>query len=155
VQTHGPYAKHENDAEGHEGVDDYRARLTGAVKSLADFERALRKKGRPFVLVLFGDHLPGLRLHQWKNGMKSESDPRLHQVPLLIASNTRNAGELARGMKGRPLYCLGPQIMEWTGQHTSNRFFRHVAARCMNETSPRVIPAEEVIQNQLFSEKPL
>lgn len=155
VQTHGPYEKHVLDAEGHEGAQDYHARLAAAVKSLADFDKALRKKGRPYAIVLFGDHLPGLRLHQWKNGMKSEADPRLHQVPVLIASNTRDAKALAKKIAGRPLYCLSPSILNWIGVPAANRYFHHAAARCEQSASPRLLPAEAVIQNQLFSNKPL
>ena len=48
--------------------------------------------------------------------MKSETDPRLHQIPLLIASNTRQAAPLAADMRGRPLYCLSPLVLDWIGQ---------------------------------------
>lgn len=155
VETHGPYAKTENDAEGHPGVHDYRTRLGNAVESLARFKRALDARGRPYVLVAFGDHLPGLRLHQWKNGMKSEADPRLHQVPLLVAGNTRAPASLARAMEGRPLYCLPPLLLAWAGKPAQDRYLSYLGKTCRDEVSPAVQPAEAVIQNQLFSAAPL
>ncbi len=155
VQTHGPFEKSPDDAEGHNGVKDYRNRLAGAVDSLLAFEQALRKKGRPFAIVLFGDHLPGLRRHQWKNGMKSESDPRLHQVPVLVSSNALDSAAMAHAMSGRPLYCLGPLVLDWAGQTPDDRYFRHVASTCRSRENPALVPAEAVIQNQLFSAKPM
>ena len=155
VETHGSYGIHGTKLKGRDGADDYEARLASAARSLANFEKALRKKGRPYAIVLFGDHLPSLRLHQWNYGMKSETDPRLHRVPVLIASNTRIAQTLASKIAGRPLYCLSPLILNWIGVPTGNRYFHHVAARCEETPSPQLIPAEAVIQNQLFSNKPL
>ena len=107
------------------------------------------------MLVLFGDHLPGLRLHQWKDGMKSETDPRLHQIPLLIASNTRQAAPLAADMRGRPLYCLSPLVLDWIGQPVSDRYLSYVDAKCHESEEPMLRPAEAVIQNQLFTKDPL
>jgi hypothetical protein len=155
VQTHGPFAKDKADAEGHNGVHDYRNRLSGAVDSLARFEKALRAKGRPFAIVVFGDHLPGLRLHQWKNGMRDETDPRLRQVPVLIASNALDPEKLKEKIAGRPLYCFSPLIFEWAGFETDNRYFRYAADRCGKSSRPGLAPTDPVIQNQLFSGQPL
>ncbi len=47
VQTHGPFEKHEADAEGHSGVHDYRARLDSAAQSLAAFKAELDARGGP------------------------------------------------------------------------------------------------------------
>ncbi|WP_421692899.1 LTA synthase family protein [Aestuariivirga sp.] len=154
VQTHGPYEADPSDAEGHEGVHDYRTRLDGAAHALAGFKRELDAKGRPYVLVLFGDHLPGLRLHQWKNGMKSESDPRLHQIPLLIASNGHETQSLAADMHGRPLYCLSPLVLDWIGQPVPDRYLNFVDSKCREAEDPVLRPAEAVIQNQLFAQDP-
>lgn len=155
VETHGPYKKSEQDEEGHNGVHDYRTRLGNAAGTLAEFKRTLDARGRPYVLVLFGDHLPGLRLHQWKNGMKSEADPRLHQVPLLVASNARDAASFARSMDNRPLYCLPPMMLDWIGRSTQDRYMNYVAEKCGETDQPKLEPAEAVIQNQLFARKPL
>jgi hypothetical protein len=155
VQTHGPYEKHDGDADGHAGVDDYRARLDGAAKSLAAFKAALDARARPYALVVFGDHLPGLRLHQWTSGMKQETDPRLHQVPVLVASNAIDAQALAKQAAGRPLYCLSPLILRWIGQPVADRYMNHAAETCAASDTPMLTPSEAVIQNQLFSKQPL
>lgn len=155
VETHGPYEKHELDPEGHDGVHDYRTRLHRAIGALTAFKRELDARGRPYVLVLFGDHLPGLRLHQWKNGMKSEQDPRLHQVPVLIASNQQAPQDFAAAIRGRPLYCLPALLMEWIGKPADDRYFNHVSGSCRATENPMLRPAEAVIQNQLFAKKPL
>lgn len=155
VQTHGPYEKRDTDVEGHNGVSDYRARLDGAAKSLAAFKVELDKNSRPYAIVLFGDHLPGLRLHQWKSGIKSESDPRLHQVPVLIASNTKDPQAFAKAVAGRPLYCFSPLILNWIGQPVADRYMNYAADKCGQSDQPMLTPAEAVIQNQLFSKQPL
>jgi hypothetical protein len=155
VQTHGPYEKHENDVENHFGVDDYRTRLAGAAKSLAEFKRELDKKAKPYVIVLFGDHLPGLRRHQRGIGIVSETDPRLHQVPVLVASNARDTSAFAKDMAGRPLYCIPALALDWIGQPAEDRYLRVLSDKCRESESPRMVPAEAVIQNQIFSQKPL
>ena len=155
VETHGPYVKSPQDVDGHNGVADYRTRLGDAVRNLMAFKSQLDQRGRPYLLVVFGDHLPGLRLHQWKNGMKSESDPRLHQVPVLVASNAKDATVFAGEMRNRPLYCLPPLMLDWTNRTTADRYMNYVAAQCRAADQPRLMPAEAVIQNQLFSLKPL
>jgi hypothetical protein len=155
VETHGPYVKSPEDAEGHNGVADYRTRLRSAVDSLTHFKKQLDQRGRPYVLVVFGDHLPGLRLHQWKNGMKSENDPRLRQVPVMVASNAKDAAAFAEEVRNRPLYCLPPLMLDWTGRTSADRYMNYVAGKCRETDQPKLTPAEAVIQNQLFSLKPL
>ncbi|MFN4140780.1 LTA synthase family protein [Aestuariivirga sp.] len=155
VETHGPYKKADSDAEGHNGLADYRARLSSAVRSLAAFKKELDGRGKPYVLVLFGDHLPGLRRHQWTNGMKSETDPRLRQVPVLVAGNAKDPADFAAMIAKRPLYCLPPLLLAWTGQPVTDRYMNHAAERCRDTDAPRLTPAEAVIQNQLFSRQPL
>ena len=155
VETHGPYVKDKADEEGHNGVSDYRRRLDNAVQSLAAFKQQLDGKGRPYVLVVFGDHLPGLRRHQWKSGMTSESDPRLRQVPVLIAGNTGDIPGFARAIANRPLYCMAPLLLNALGQPTGDRYMNHASDRCRQSETPMLMPAEAVIQNQLFSRSPL
>ncbi|MFT3986341.1 LTA synthase family protein [Aestuariivirga sp.] len=94
VQTHGPFVP---DAQGdmlngeeNPGMSDYHNRLAGATQALADFDQALKKRGKPYVLIVFGDHLPGIREHQTKIGIKTDDDPRLHQIPVLISSNSED-----------------------------------------------------------------
>jgi len=155
VQTHGPYEADDSDPQGHEGVHDYRTRLDGAVHALAAFKKELDARGRPYVLVLFGDHLPGLRMHQLHDGMVSEQDPRLHQIPVLIASNTDKPQEFADAIRGRPLYCLSPLVLDWIGQPVEERYLNYLDASCRSAVDPMVRPEEAVIQNQLFTEDPI
>lgn len=155
VETHGPYVKSETDAEGHPGVGDYRKRLDNAAQSLARFKQALDARGRPYVLAVFGDHLPGLRQHQWKSGMKSEADPLLRQVPLLIASNTGTPASMAQAMQGRSLYCLPALLLDWAGNPAEDRYLSYLRKACRDEGPHAIRPAEAVIQNQLFSAAPL
>lgn len=155
VQTHGPYEADDRDPKGHEGVTDYRTRLDGAAQSLAAFKEQLDAKGRPYALVLFGDHLPGLRMHQLHNGMKSEQDPRLHQVPVLIASNTEDPRQLAEAIRGRPLYCMSPMVLDWIGAPVAEPYLSYLDASCRSQEDPKVRPAEAVIQNQLFTRDPI
>jgi len=158
VQTHGPYVKDkEKDVlagSEHPGITDYHNRLSGAVDAFLEYDRALRQRGRPYVLLVFGDHLPGLRLHQWKYGMKTETDPRLHEVPFLISSNSDDAAALRDRLAGRPLYCLSPLLADGLRLGIDDRYFRHLAKRCGETASPGIIPHEAVIQNQLFSDRP-
>lgn len=155
VETHGPYEADDRDVKGHEGVTDYRTRLDAAAQSLAAFKRTLDAKGRPYALVLFGDHLPGLRMHQLHDGMKTEQDPRLHQVPVLIASNTDDPQQLADAIRGRPLYCLSPMVLDWIGAPVSEPYLSYLDASCRKAEDPKLRPAEAVIQNQLFARDPI
>jgi len=155
VQTHGPYEADDSDLKGHEGVHDYRTRLDGAAHSLAAFKKELDARGRPYALVLFGDHLPGLRMHQFHDGMKSEQDPRLHQIPVLIASNTDTPQDLADAIHGRPLYCLSPLVLDWIGEPVDEPYLNYLDASCRGAEDPKLRPAEAVIQNQLFSRDPI
>ena len=82
-------------------------------------------------------------------------NPRLHQVPVLIASNTDDPQQLAEAIEGRPLYCLSPLILDWVGQPADERFMNYLDASCRSAEDPKLRPAEAVIQNQLFSENPI
>ena len=87
--------------------------------------------------------------------MVSEQDPRLHQVPVLIASNTEKPQELAEAIHGRPLYCLSPLVLDWIGQPVNETYLNYLDASCRGAEDPVVRPAEAVIQNQLFTKDPI
>lgn len=158
VETHGPYKEDKQrdviDGKPHPGITDYHTRLSRAVDALMTFDAALAARGRPYVLMVFGDHLPGLRLHQWKSGIKEQSDPRLHLAPLLVKSSSGNGADLRDRMNGRPFTCLSPVLADALGLGIADRYFRHLAKRCAAETGGPVMPGEAVIQNQLFSQRP-
>lgn len=158
VETHGPY-KHNKaldmiDGKEHPGITDYHDRFSRAVDSFLDFDARLRARGKPYVLFAFGDHLPGLRLHQWKLGWKSENDPHLHQAPFLIISNTEDAKLLRDSLQDRPFTCIAPVMVRWLRLGIDDRYFAHMAKRCAAAPPVEVLPAEAVVQNQLFSKAP-
>ena len=134
VQTHGPYAHDKTrdviDGKEHPGISDYHDRLVGAVDSFAAFRDRLDKRGKPYVLFVFGDHLPGLRLHQWKMGWKSEQDPRLHEVPFLVASNSEVIATLRDRLDTRPLFCTAPVLADWLQLGLDDIYLRHMAEVC-------------------------
>jgi hypothetical protein len=47
------------------------ARASTGRRTGSPASRSRSTSGRPYVLVLFGDHLPGLRMHQMNDGMVS------------------------------------------------------------------------------------
>jgi hypothetical protein len=87
--------------------------------------------------------------------MKSESDPRLHQIPVLIASNTDSPQALADAVRGRPLYCLSPLVLDWIGRPVAESYMSDLNASCRSAEDPKLRPTEAVIQNQLFTLNPL
>jgi phosphoglycerol transferase MdoB-like AlkP superfamily enzyme len=155
VQTHGPYAEDKSrdviGGESHPGISDYHDRLSGAVDGLIDFNARLNARGRPYVLFVFGDHLPGIRLHQWKIGWKSADDPRLHEVPFLVISNSENAQDLRDRLHMRPLACVSPVIADWLQLGIADHYMRYMTKICDAGTAGTFVPSEAVIQNQLFS----
>lgn len=157
VQTHGPYAEDKTrdmiGGERHPGITDYRNRLSGAVESLVAFEAKLRARGRPYVIFAFGDHLPGIRLHQWKMGWKSPDDPRLFQVPFLAISNSEDAEALRRRLDMRPLTCVAPVLTDWLRLGLEDLYHRHMTRLCDANVARSFVPGEPVIQHQLFSSR--
>jgi phosphoglycerol transferase MdoB-like AlkP superfamily enzyme len=155
MQTHGPYkedpARDRIDGASHSGVTDYRARLSGAVDSLMAFNSKLKARGRPYVLFVFGDHLPGLRQHQSEIGWTSESDLRLREVPFLAFSNSDNVGALKKRLEFRPLACVAPVMISWLRLNITDPYMRHMSQVCDKGTAIPYRPPDAVIQNQLFS----
>lgn len=155
VQTHGPYAEDKaRDAisgERHPGMTDYHERLSGAADAVVAFNEQLRARGKPYVLFVFGDHLPGTRTHQWKLGMKSETDPRLHQVPFLATSNSDDVAELRSRLQDKPLYCVAPLLTDWLKIPLADTYLRHMVNACAGNGAGGAAPSEAIIQHQLFS----
>ena len=150
VQTHGPYkALPDCHLPGKNGACDYHNRLDTAALALSDFVEKVKDRGRPFAIVAFGDHLPGIRMHQIKMGIKSNQDPRLHQVPLLAASSEEGVGQALRDrLNGKPLFCLAPLISDTLKLGITDRFFLHLVKTCDDGTAG--VPEMAVIQKQLF-----
>jgi phosphoglycerol transferase MdoB-like AlkP superfamily enzyme len=150
VATHGPYEDDpEFDPPTAKGAGDYRRRLGDAVRALLDFERQLRQRGRPFVLIVFGDHLPGMPAYQRDIGL-AEGDPRLHRVPVLLAGTEPNLDRLRDDLDGRPLFCMAPVLVSWARLGVEDVYFRDVAKHC-RERNQSIVVTEPIIQHQLFS----
>ena len=88
VETHGPYVKEAADAEGHNGVTDYRTRLGNAVQSARRLQAGARRQGQALHARPVRRSPAGLAPAPVEERHESETDPRLHQVPVLIASNS-------------------------------------------------------------------
>ena len=159
VQTHGPFASDpsadKQDGADHPGIADYRDRLGKATEGLAAFDAALRTKGRPYLLLAFGDHLPGLREHQSKIGMNKDSDPRLHQVPFLVSGNTGDSQQLRDRLDGKPLYCFSPSLADQLRLGLTDRYFAYAARQCQGPAPVTISITEPVIQNQIFARQPM
>ncbi len=158
VETHGPYkedkARDVIGGELHPGITDYHTRLSSAVDRFIAFDARLRERGRPYVLLAFGDHLPGLRLHQWKIGWKKSDDPRLHEVPFVVTSNAENAPALRDRLNGRPLTCFSPVMIDALALGIADRYMSHLVRLCNAKERAAYRPAEAVLHNQLFADSP-
>jgi hypothetical protein len=150
VETHGPYrAKPDCHLPGKHGACDYHNRLNHAVTAFSDFVEKVKARGRPFAIIAFGDHLPGTRMHQIKMGIKSNQDPRLHQVPVLSASSEEGMDKALRDrLNGKPLFCFPPLISDTLKLGIDDRFFLHLVKTCDEGTAG--VPEMAVIQRQLF-----
>jgi hypothetical protein len=155
VQTHGPYKEDPvRDRVGgvlHSGISDYRDRLSGAVGNLLAFNEKLKARKRPYVLFVFGDHLPGLRQHQRDIGWTSESDLRLREVPFVAFSNTENTRTLRERLQSQPLTCIAPVMIDWLRLDIRDTYMRHMSRLCDKGAAMPYIPPDAVIQHQLFS----
>ena len=158
VETHGPFKQDKNRdviaGEIHPGITDYHDRLSSAVDSLRNFHSKLRARGKPYVLLVFGDHVPGLRLHQWTVGWKKETDPRLHQVPFLVASNSADPNGLRERLNGLPFTCFAPVLIDWLDLDIADRYMQYMGNLCREGGPGTFTPPEAVVHNQLFSKSP-
>ena len=98
--------------------------------------------------------LSALRIRALHNGIGS-NDPRLHQVPFLAASNTRAGEELRQKLEGLPLFYFAPLLTQWLQLGIAGRYFRRQQKACGDSPDVMELPAGPVIQNQLFSMKPI
>jgi hypothetical protein len=76
-------------------------------------------------------------------------------VPVLIAGTAGNMAGFAKSIENRPLYCMAPLLLDAMGQPVADRYINHAGEKCRESDTPKLTPAEAVIQNQLFSSAPL
>ncbi len=84
-------------------------------------------------------------------GWKSEQDPRLHEIPVLVASNSEDPGELVGRLDARPLFCTAPVLVDWLRLGVDDRYLRHMTKVCDEGKALGYVPPEPVIQNQIFN----
>ncbi len=158
VEAHGPYEPNRYPAPGvrFEGpLDDAaRAELSTYLEAInhADHELGalidyLEKRGRPTVLVFFGDHLPSLPLTLRQTGVVDSIDrinqleptrrAFLYEVPLLVWSTVKPG---PRSLGAMSSTFLGPLILEETGTPgTPYMDFLDAVRRRLPVVSPNLI----------------
>jgi phosphoglycerol transferase MdoB-like AlkP superfamily enzyme len=149
VNTHGPFIK-ENDS----GITQYQARLGQAIDEFKTFtqqiEASAKARKRDVIIVIFGDHKPGLNQEFYERGIFDASffsnrDPKnlqfkniLNQeqtrirgdVPLFIkdSRDPEQAQVLANKLQSRPLFCLPAELARLS--ENTDPFYNAVAERC-------------------------
>lgn len=158
VEAHGPYEpnRYAEPAVRFSGpLDDAaRAELSTYVEAVNHADRELgalvdylEQRGRPAVLVFFGDHLPSLPLTLSQTGVVESIDrinqlapgqrAFLYEVPLLVWSNVKPG---ARSLGAMSSTFLGPLILEETGTPgTPYMDFLDAVRRQLPVVSPNLI----------------
>ncbi|WP_410499754.1 LTA synthase family protein [Chitinibacter sp. S2-10] len=151
VSTHGPFIPMNKDA----GLGQYRIRLNYAMDDLLFFSQSLqaaaKARNREVIVVVFGDHKPGLNREFVQAGILpqqlfeldhkgdlafkdqlSGAEQRLRgDVPLYLwSSNPERTRLMADELANKPLFCLPASLSRQTA--SASRFFNAVAARCEN-----------------------
>lgn len=130
MEAHGPYEagryqqqtvrfESELDDEARQQLEAYLEAANHADRELGALVSYFSKVNSPVFIVFFGDHLPSLpRVFEQTGVISSLERPDLrqleflHQVPLLIWTNTRTA---PRPLGGLSASFLGPVLLELTG----------------------------------------
>lgn len=153
VMTHGKYVGANDD----NGEADYRNRLDKSIADMQSFvtnlQKAATKRKRPLLIVVFGDHKPGLTAVFNRDGVLSNNlfasagernedfrfVPRLSpeqlaergSIPVLVkyvGKQKKLAGEMADNMTGKPLLCMSSQLAQTTERQ--GQFFGSLARVC-------------------------
>lgn len=144
METHGPFKDEQ----------DYHERLARASKRLVAFKQTLDERGRDYVLIAYGDHLPGLSDYQHRIGMK-DGDPRYHAIPVFVAGNVSGLDELSRSIAGKPLYCLGGELLDTLGLLKEDSFINHVNQKCSAGGQVAADVEAPLYYNRLFAPHPM
>jgi len=178
VNTHGPFTQQDDS-----GIGQYQIRLGQAMDDFQAFvqqlEASAKKRKRDVIIVIFGDHKPGLNQEFYErgifdNGFFSNRDPKNLQfknilnpeqtrirgdVPLFIkdSRHPEQAQVLAEKLQNRPLFCLPAELARLT--QNSDPFYDAVAQRCAENTAFytqdlwwRSVFPEAVYAERLFAE---
>jgi hypothetical protein len=179
VNTHGPFLKQDDS-----GIAQYQERLGQAMNDFAGFtqqlEASAKKRKRDVIIVIFGDHKPGLNQEffergildasffsnrdpqrlQFKNILSNEQTRIRGDVPLFIkySRHPEQAQAIAEKLQNRPLFCLPAELARLS--KNTDPFFDAVAQRCASNDSFynkdlwwRSVFPEAVYAERLFAER--
>ncbi len=178
VNTHGPYIK-----QGDSGIGQYQQRLGQAMDDFVAFtqqlEASAKQRQRDVIIVIFGDHKPGLNQEllergildasffsnqdtqdlQFKNTLSNKQVKIRGDVPLFIkhSGQPEIAQMIADKLQNRPLFCLPAELARLS--KNTDPFYDAVALRCERNDSfytsklwwRNVFP-EAVYAERLFAE---
>ena len=152
VSTHGAYKpKPDCGANGKTGICDYRARLEKAVKELLGFVQHIKARGRPFIILGFGDHLPGIRAYQKSIGMTEAKDPRIYQSSIFVLASPGLAEGLMPRLDGRPFTCFAPILLDEMQTSIEDPIYRKRVQQCDGNAVELLDDA--LVQRQLFDKR--
>ncbi|KPC52073.1 LTA synthase family protein [Amantichitinum ursilacus] len=154
VMTHGKYDAANDD----NGDGDYLKRLDTAITDMSVFvdqlQKSAAKRKRPLLIMVFGDHKPGITAVFHKDGVFGDDlftssgernedyrfNPRLTpeqlavrgQIPVMIKyvgkAHKQLQPQLADNLRGKPLLCMPGQLAQVTPQQ--GNFFATLANVC-------------------------
>ena len=170
VMTHGNYTDRDYDG----GVGDYNQRLDAAVKHLERFVKQLeaqaRKRKRPLVIALVGDHKPSLTAAFYRKGVFDDAFFRQKgtrndefrfaykltpqqwrkraEVPLFIKASTPElAAGMAANLAERPMFCLPGELAQLLPGE--DPFWGALSALCAR-TPDQLLPAQQLDWRKTF-----
>jgi phosphoglycerol transferase MdoB-like AlkP superfamily enzyme len=170
VMTHGNYTDRDYDG----GMGDYNQRLDAAIKHLEKFVKQLeaqaKKRKRPLVIALIGDHKPSLTAAFYRKGVfddtffreKGERNDRFRfaykltpqqwriraEVPLFIKASTPNlAASIASNLAEKPMFCLPGELAQLLPKQ--DPFWGALSVLCAREPG-QLLPAKQVEWRKVF-----
>ncbi|WP_164521500.1 LTA synthase family protein [Iodobacter ciconiae] len=170
VMTHGNYTDRDYDG----GMGDYNQRLNAAVKHLEKFVKQLeaqaKKRKRPLVIALIGDHKPSLTAAFYRKGVfddhffRSKGDRndkfrfaykltpqqwrKRAEVPLFIkASRPDLAAGMIGNLAGKPMFCLPGELAQLLPKE--DPFWGALSSLCARE-SDQLVPTQQVEWRKVF-----
>jgi hypothetical protein len=149
VNTHGPFIQQDDS-----GIGQYQERLGQAIDEFKTFVEQIQAQAkarqRDVVIVIFGDHKPGLNQAFYEHGifdasffsnrdaknlqfktiLSPEQNKIRGDVPLFIkdSRNPAQAQVLADKLQNRPLFCLPAELARLT--ENKDPFYDALAERC-------------------------
>lgn len=106
VSTHSPYSDNQNDM----GSKDYYTRLKLAISQIASFTQDIKNIDPNVLIVVYGDHKPGLGDFFRKNKILQDGEKRMEvvgDVPVYIYSGNNDMDDkFYSQVNGMPMFCL-------------------------------------------------